>query len=216
MTATMMDPVDARARAPEPGDGAAGAAFRLLPGRVVAYAWLLAAVPAALLQLVHSDLHEHNEPPPIIHWLRDASLAVPFAAIAIVVAALLVTRLRPAQPGGRASLTTVALWGFLAAVLFAALSIPGNQLHGFLFGAEEEAGVSLLEDLAIDAVYALEAALLVLAPLSLLAGVPWRGAWRAAQEDQVPVHAPGSTHAAPAGPSASPATAGSTSAGGDR
>lgn len=216
MTAMMMDQVDARARAPEPREGTAGAAFHLLPGRVVAYGWLLAAVPIALLQLVHEGLHEQNEPPPVIHWLRDASLAVPFAAIAVVVAALLVARLRPAEPGERASLTTLALWGCLAAVLFAVLSIPGNQLHGFLFGAEEEEGVSLIDDLVADALYALGAALLVLAPIALLAGAPWRGAWRTAHAHAAPAQLPGPTPAATDGLSHSPATAGSTNAGGDR
>jgi hypothetical protein len=195
----------------------AGASFRLLPGRTVAYAWLLAAVPIALLQLVHSDLHEHNELPPILHWVRDSSLAVPFGAIAVVVAAVLVARLRPTESGEHASLTTVALWGVLAALLFAVLSIPGNQLHGFLFGAEEEVGVSVVEDVATDAVYAFEAALLVIAPLSLLAGVPWRGAWRpAAAATRASVPGAPSAGAAPEEPSKSPATGGTTDAGGDR
>ena len=216
MTATMMDQIDVRAHDAEPVDGSTGAVFRLLPGRVVAYAWLLAAVPTALLQLVHADLHEHNEPTAVIHWLRDGSLAVPFAAIAVILAALVVARLRPAERGQRAALTTVALWACLAAVVFAVLSIPGNQLHGLLFGAEEEEGISLLEDLSIDALYALEAALLVLVPLSLLAGVPWRGAWRAAHTGEAPAHAPEPTLVASGGPSESPATAGSTHAGGDR
>ncbi len=216
MTAMMGSQVDVRGGAREPVEGSAHAGFRLLPGRVVAYAWLLAAVPTGLLQLVHSGLHERNEPPPAIHWLRDSSLAVPFAAVAVVVAALLIARIRPAERGDRAALTTVVLWGCVAAVLFAVLSIPGNQVHGFLFGAEEEVGVSLLQDLATDALYALEAALLVLVPLSLVAGVPWSGAWRAAQAGQVPAQAPGSTLAAPAGLHESPAIAGSTHAGGDR
>jgi len=195
----------------------AGASFRLLPGRTVAYAWLLAAVPIALLQLVHSDLHEHNELPPILHWVRDTSLAVPFGAIAVVVAAVLVARLRPTARGERASLTTTALWAVLAALLFAVLSIPGNQLHGVLFGAEEEVGVSVVEDVATDAVFALEAALLVIAPLSLLAGVPWRGAWRAAAAT-TRAWVPGapSAGAAPQEPFKSRASADTTYAGGDR
>ena len=102
----------------------------------------------------------------------------------------------------------------LAALLFAALSIPGNQLHGLLFGAEEEAGVSLLDDLAADALYALEAAV-VLAPISLLAGMPWRGAWRAAPSMH-PAQASAPALAASDGPFEAPATAGTTHAGGDR
>ncbi len=215
MTATTMGQSDARASAPEPRAGRADAGFRLLPGRVVVYAWLLAAVPIALLQLVHAGVHEHHELPPVLHWLRDTALAVPLAAVAVVVAALLVSRLRPTEPGGRASLTTMALWGALAALLFAALSIPGNQMHGLLFGAEEEEGVSLLNDLAADALYALEAALLVIAPIALLAGVPWRGAWRATPSMQSAQGAAAMV-AAPDGPLEAPANAGATHDGGDR
>lgn len=216
MTATMLNRAESRRGAMEPPGSTQGAAFLLLPGRIVAYAWLLAAVPTALLQLVHADLHEHNEPAPVIHWLRDTSLAVPFSAIAVVVAALLVARARPGQLGERTALTTVALWGCLAAAVFAVLSIPGSELHGLLFGAEEEVGVGLLQDLATDALYALEAALLVLVPLSLLAGVPWRGAWWAARATQFPAQVPGSALAASAGRFDPPATAGSTHTGGDR
>ena len=56
---------------------AAGVGVRLLPGRVVMYAWLLAGVPIAVLQLAHTGLHERNELPPLLHWLRDTGLAVP-------------------------------------------------------------------------------------------------------------------------------------------
>jgi hypothetical protein len=217
VTATTMTKADARGRRHEPMEGAAGAGFRLLPGRTVMYSWLLAAVPIALLQLVHSDLHEHNELPPVLHWVRDTSLAVPFAAIAVIAAALLVARLRPTEPGERAALTTMAMWGVLAALLFAVLSIPGNQLHGFLFGAEEEVGVSVVEDVTTDAVYSLEAALLALAPLVLLVGVPWRGAWRAAAVT-TPGSVPGAqpTGAASDEPFETPAIAETTNAGGDR
>lgn len=218
MTATMMDQVDARARAPEPTEGFAGAAFRLLPGRVVAFAWLLAGAPIAVLQLGHAGLHERNELPPLLHWLRDSSLAVPAAALAVGAAALVVTRVRQSADQ-RPSIAAAVAWGLLAAMLFAALSVPLVQAHGALFGAEEEAGVAPLEHALDEGIVVFQVALL-LVPLSLLAGVPWRGAWRAAQADQVadqaPVQAPGSTRAAPAGPSASPATAGSTNVGGDR
>ena len=152
---------------------------------------------------------------PLVHRPREIALALLLAAVAVVVAALLVSRLRPTEPGGRASLTTMALWGALAALLFAALSIPGNQMHGLLFGAEEEEGVSLLNDLAADALYALEAALLVIAPIALLAGVPWRGAWRATPSMQSAQGAAAMV-AAPDGPLEAPANAGATHDGGDR
>jgi hypothetical protein len=158
-------------------DPAAGR-FRFVPARLALSAWFLALVPIGLLQLTHSDLHEHNELPPLLHWIRDAALSVPFAAVAVVAAALVVAWLRPGERTGRGSLGTPVLWAFLAAASFAILSIPGNQLHGLLFGAEEEVGVSLAQDLANDAILAFQGALVVIVPFALLLGAPWQGRLR--------------------------------------
>lgn len=141
-------------------------------------AWLLALVPLGLLQLTHSDLHEHNELPPLLHWVRDASLAVPLAAVAIVATALLLAWLRPATPAGRRALATALLYAVLVALAFAVLSIPGSQFHSLLFGAEEEVGVSLAEDLLRDAGLTLLGGLAVMVPLALAIGLPWRGRLR--------------------------------------
>jgi hypothetical protein len=146
--------------------------LRLLPGRLVLYAWLLAAVPIAVLQLAHADLHERFDLPPLVHWLRDTGLAVPAALVAVVVASVIVARLRGANAGAATPVTALA-WAALAAVLFALASLPGNQLHGFLFGAEEEE-VGLIQDLLDDGIAALQSALLLIVPLALFVGVPWR------------------------------------------
>lgn len=164
-------PTISRASAPTRG-------FRLLPARLVASAWLLALVPMGLLQLTHADLHEHNELPPLLHWLRDAALAVPFAAAAVVIAALVVAWIRPDAQTGRGALLAPVLWAVVAAIGFAVLSIPGNELHSFLFGAEEEVGVSLFDDLIADGILALQGSLVVIVPVALLLGVPWRGRLR--------------------------------------
>ena len=37
----------------------------------------------------HHELHEHNELPPILHFGRDAALALPFAVVAVLVATVL-------------------------------------------------------------------------------------------------------------------------------
>jgi hypothetical protein len=216
MTATTTGRVDAYAGAQQTTAGSTGASMRLLPGRLVAYAWLLAAIPIAVLQVVHSGLHERNEPPPILHWLRDSAFAVPAAGVAVIVAALLVSRLRPAERGERASLATTALWACLTAVLFALLSLPGHELHAELFGAEEEVGVSLLQDLVGDGVYALEAALLILVPLALLAGMPWQGAWRATSPPDSTDLAPGPSRAGTGEPTPSVTDERPTLAGGAR
>jgi hypothetical protein len=139
---------------------------------VVAVSWLVAAVATAVLQLVHADLHEHNELPPILHWMRDGALVVPAAAIAVLGASFVLGRTRP---GGRgASLPSIAAWVFLAAAIFGALSMPGNELHSFLFGAEEEAGVSPLQDFLVDGAYAFQLAVGSLFAFALVVGLPWR------------------------------------------
>jgi hypothetical protein len=205
MTSPQHDPVEAARDLPGP------AARQLLPGSVVAYAWLLAAVPMAVLQLVHGGLHEHVDLPPVVHWLRDAALAVPLAAVAVVLAAILV-RARLAPGGGPAGPTRARLgWAVLAAFLFAALSIPGNQLHGLLFGAEGEE-MGWLEDALVDGSIALAASLATVVPAALFAGPPWRGS----HQPLNPVQVPGSSLVAAPGPFTSPATAGPTTAGGDR
>ena len=58
--------------------------------KIIAWSWLLAGVTVAVLQAGHAGFHERNELPPLLHWLRDASLAVPIAAFALIVAALAV------------------------------------------------------------------------------------------------------------------------------
>lgn len=186
----------------------------LRPGRVVAYSWLMAAAAIGVLNQLHVDLHEHRDIPPIVHWLRDAALAVPLAATAVVVAGLVV-RARAAGPGPAAGSPAPSrfAWAVLAAFLFALLSIPGIQLHGLLFGAEAEAA-GWLEDALKDGGITLAVSLAALVPAALLLGPPWRAA-RSPDEDRS-AQAPGPSLAAAAGLSPSLVTAGSTHVGGDR
>ena len=196
------------------GRGVTGAtsATSLDLGRVVAYSWLMAAAAIGVLNALHADLHEHNELPPLVHWLRDGALAVPVAAIALVIAALVVRSRRPSSGSETGRSTARPLtWAALAAVLFAILSIPGIQVHGLLFGAEEES-IGWLEDALKDGGITLATSLAVLMPVALLLGPPWRRT-RATAE---PAQAPGPSLAAMTGHSPSLATTGSTHAGGDR
>jgi hypothetical protein len=147
----------------------------LVPLRIVRDAWWLALVVIAVLQEVHAGLHEHRELSPVVHVLRDAALAVPAAALAIVAASVIVAArtvapVVPRPPGAADRL----LWVLVAAFVFAVLSVPGNELHGALFGAEDEAELSWLADVALDAGIALIGAFFALLPLAVVAGVPVR------------------------------------------
>jgi hypothetical protein len=102
-------------------------------------------------------------------------------------------------------------WAGLAAIFFAFLTIPGIQLHGLLFGAEQEA-VGWLEDAIKDGGITLAVSLAVLVPIALVLGPPWPSAGPAAR----PATSPGSPHVATAGHSASLVTTRTTHAGGDR
>ena len=140
------------------------------PVRFVGASWWLALVAIAVLQGAHDGLHEHLELPPLLHLVRDAALAVPAAALALVAGAFAIARLPGAS--GRGSIRARIAWVCVVGCAFAVLSIPGNQLHGTLFGAEAEEGLSVLTDLALDAVIALVGALLALIPFALAVGLP--------------------------------------------
>ncbi len=150
--------------------GAAGRTDRSL--RLVVAAWWAALVAIVVLQQAHSDLHEHLELPVALHLLRDGALAVPAAGLALLAATL---AFGPDAGTGRAGRAARALlWALATAAVFALLSIPGNQLHGALFGAEEEVELSWIADVALDAGLAFAGSLLALAPLALVAGPPIR------------------------------------------
>jgi FtsP/CotA-like multicopper oxidase with cupredoxin domain len=100
---------------------------------------------------------ERAEPQLLVHWLRDATLALPavLAAvwIALAVSARLLDRVRvPADllPVIAAAASAVAASGALAA---------GTPVHGWLFAATEHQETTLLLHVANDAVLALMAAL---------------------------------------------------------
>ena len=97
------------------------------------------------------------------------------AALAVIAASFLVIRARPAGLDGRVSLAAAALLGFLAAGIFALLAIPLAQVHGLLFGAEQVTGMTPIQHALTEGISVFQVALL-LVPVVLLAGVPWRGA----------------------------------------
>jgi hypothetical protein len=145
---------------------AAGSAID--PIAFIAASWWLALVAIAVLQQAHAGLREHLELPPLLHLLRDGALAVPAAALAVLAGVVSVHAL---GRGGRPRIMQRTTFVIVAAAVFAVLSIPGNQLHGALFGAEEEE-LSFLADALLDGVLAFIGALLALIPFGLVVGPP--------------------------------------------
>ncbi len=157
--------------------------------RLILTTWSLALVGIWVTQQVHAGLHEHLEPPPLLHLLRDGSLAVPFAALAVCLGGLIAGEL--VRGGGRDAdaLASRMTWAIVAALVFAALSIPGAETHSLLFGAEAEG--DLIADLFGDALLMLVASLAVLGPIALTPLAPWPPA----SSDEVLVSVPASVSA---------------------
>lgn len=115
------------------------------PIALAAFALALAYGGGLWLHLVHQfeGAHEVNEPPALIHWLRDSSLSLPLVGM-VAVAALLLVRQLIAHAGktmsrGLASAILVGSVALLTSVVVAAAS----PLHGLLFGAEHDEQTSL-------------------------------------------------------------------------
>lgn len=94
--------------------------------------------------------HEVNEMPPILHWLRDSTLAVVFIFFGVMMAISFLRSLIQRSDGrlsplARQSLTVLIL-GIFTGIAFA-LGIP---VHGFLFGVHLEMGVELITDMLTD------------------------------------------------------------------
>ena len=138
--------------------------------------WWLAIVAIWVLQEAHAGLHERHELPLLLHLLRDGALAVPSAAVAIGVAALIVGgRRRSPDQGSNAPVGDVRRfwWAFIAAALFALLSVPGHELHGSLFGAEQQ-DIGWLAHATLDGAIAFIGALIALLPVAVVVGPPLR------------------------------------------
>src|ERR687886_2941443 len=102
--------------------------------------------------------HEHHELPLALHWLRDSTLALPLVTAAVWSGLRIANRLWPGDAVAQAATVAVA-----ASVALGA----GEPVHGWLFGAEEEADVPVLEHILRDAVAALAPALLITAAVTV-------------------------------------------------
>jgi hypothetical protein len=169
-----------------------GRALLLVPAsgprvaRVALAAWLLALAGIWATQQVHMGLHEGVDLPPLLHLLRDAALAVPFAAASVALGGLIAGEVVRGRGGSPDGLLGRIAWAVVAALVFAALSVPGNEVHALLFGAQEEG--DLLLDLLNDASLVLAASLAILGPLSLTPVAPWPPAL---EDDQLHALTPG-------------------------
>jgi hypothetical protein len=152
------------------------------PARTVITSWWLALVAILVLQQAHDGQHELHELPPLLHLFRDAALAVPLAAVAVLGAGIvLAPRLRRVSAGARGGLPDLDrfLWVLVAVAFFAVLSIPGHELHGALFGVEQSA-VGWVLHAGLDASIAAIGAFIALFPIALVVGPPVRRARPAA------------------------------------
>ncbi len=145
------------------------------PARIGIYvvcAWLLALGGIWAAQGVHEGLHEHVDLPPLIHLVRDASLAVPLAAVAIALGGLLAVEALALLRANVSEIPGRITWAVITAVVFTLLSIPGHEMHSFLFGAEHEQ-VGWLADAVADGWVVFQAAVVVLLPIAFLPVGPW-------------------------------------------
>ncbi len=146
---------------------AAGLRTLVLMGVVQAFAVGL------VLHLAHAGAHEAHAVQPTLHWLRDSALAVPASVAALAVATVLARRLIAWSGLRPQALVSRLLWALTGAAAYAAVSIPGNLVHGTLFGAEH-GGMSFFSHAGRDAGTAAFSAFSVLLVLSALSGLSLR------------------------------------------
>ncbi|HNK63053.1 MAG TPA: hypothetical protein PKL78_08950 [Anaerolineales bacterium] len=102
------------------------------------------------IQHALESMHETQELQPILHWLRDSSLAMVFIFFAVMMALSFsrwLTGRKNLQISQTATwLLTAGILGIFTGAAFA-LGIP---VHGYLFGEHVEEGASLLMDMLRD------------------------------------------------------------------
>lgn len=93
--------------------------------------WLLHEVEGAV---------EPNEPPGVIHWLRDSSLSLPLVALGIFAGAALARRLLQRNGRGASDMVVGALIAVVLALYASVVLSIGNPVHGWLFGGTIHGG----------------------------------------------------------------------------
>ncbi|WP_328328689.1 hypothetical protein OHA70_04170 [Kribbella sp. NBC_00382] len=124
---------------------------------------------------------ESHELSPLVHFLRDSTLALP-VTIAVLLVAALAVRAVWRDDTGRARIAFAAA----AAVVAGAASVPEVLAHGWLFD-EQVAGVSLASHLTGVALVTVRYTFALTLVAAVLFGVPWRAS-RSTARVGLPVH----------------------------
>jgi hypothetical protein len=146
-------------------------------GRALAHGFAVTAAATLWLQVLHhaAGAAEEGEPPLLVHWLRDGTLALPL----LVGAALSGLVLARSLAGGDRGLLARAVAATSVAGLCATTLVGGAPLHGALFEASHPEELAPLVHATRDALLALAAALPAAAAVEWLASRPTpRGALR--------------------------------------
>lgn len=151
--------------------------LRAEPRAVAAFSVALAYGGGLWLQVLHEaqGATERNEPPLVLHWLRDSTLALPLVLISVWIALSLARRL---ARGDRASILTSVLDAALVALVASALIGAATPIHGLLFQAHEhghhDQDLPLLAHVTLDALQGLAANLPLAGLVALLLRVQIR------------------------------------------
>jgi hypothetical protein len=93
--------------------------------------WMLHEVEGAI---------EPNEPPGVIHWLRDSSLSLPLVALGVFFGSLMAKNLLR-RYGPQASPFVVAAVITVVMAMYASVALSvGNPIHGYLFEGQVHGG----------------------------------------------------------------------------
>src|SRR4051812_12606289 len=106
------------------------------PSVVAAFALVLAYGGGLWLNVLHiaEGGYERNEPPLVLHWLRDATLALPLVLVAVWAGVLMGRRL--IERSGCTSRTVSALTlGACVALMASVAGALGGPAHAAVFGA---------------------------------------------------------------------------------
>src|SRR3954453_9368644 len=106
------------------------------PSVVAAFALVLAYAGGLWLNVLHpaEGGYERNEPPFLLHWLRDSTLALPLVLVAAW-AGVLVARRLVARAHSESRAVNAATLAACVAVLASVVAAFGGPAHSALFGA---------------------------------------------------------------------------------
>ena len=109
---------------------------------LIAFSLLMTYGAGFWLWLLHNleGAVEPNEPPGVIHWLRDSSLSLPLVVLGVFIGAQLARRLLQRNGRGASDLLVGALVAAVLAMYASVVLSVGNPVHGWLFGGTVHGG----------------------------------------------------------------------------